>query len=89
MRDTWFSRRFYIRPYADGVYPHPGLWLTDSDSLDEGRVHELIVWVDVRLLAPLLCKLGYHRWISTRRPDTSWKTACWYCKEKLDSRSRV
>lgn len=88
MRDTWLSRRFFMPTLENGTYPHPGLWLTDSDSIDDGRFHDLICAIDIHLVAPLFCRLGHHRWISHGEPGKKWVTKCWYCKTDHPKQSK-
>jgi hypothetical protein len=71
-----------VRPHPDGIYPHPGLWLTRGDSSDSPFIQSVQV-VDVAVVAPWLCRKGLHRWITTWA-DVSGagrQDRCWYCGE--------
>lgn len=87
--EDWVGH-FRVRPCgcmackAEGVehYDHPGMWLTRGDYSE----HRLVYWVmrfDVNVIAPVMCRLGKHRWISTGSsldPEAEWTTKCWYCR---------
>lgn len=75
-------RHLRVRPYPNGIYPHPGMWLTRGDYSE----HLLVWWTmrfDVRCIAPIMCRLGLHRWITVGDLDGGpWRTRCWYCEKR-------
>lgn len=71
-------RHFRVRR-VNGIYPHPGMWLTRGDWSDY-RIVQLVQAFDATVIAPVMCRLGHHRWITIWPPGRGTSTRCWYCR---------
>lgn len=75
----WLRHLRVTRLPGTEIYPHPGLWLTRSDWSDN-RLIVALQNFDIRVVGPLMCWAGSHRWITLGHVGEQ-RTCCWYCQK--------
>lgn len=68
----WFDH-LRVRPNHDGLYPHPGMWLTRGDYTEHWIVWQVMRF-DSAVIAPAMCRLGRHRRTGCGAPATEART---------------